>query len=144
MHGNRTLTTIQSLWHPSMIYKALINAGRGIRRERIRPTRRDSHHCSFNRVIRHRTFVPGAIFADFSMARQAGLRVTGYCSTNATSRIACSLLEPSHTRTVSPSGEVFSRRFLGPAMRFMSQRRGKPFRFMTCKETMSWLVVIRT
>ena len=43
MHGNRTLTTIQSLWHPSMIYKALINAGRGIRRERIRPTRRDSH-----------------------------------------------------------------------------------------------------
>jgi hypothetical protein len=34
-------------------------------------------HCSFNRVIRHRTFVPGAIFADFSMARQAGLRVTG-------------------------------------------------------------------
>ena len=26
-----------------MIYKALINAGRGIRRERIRPTRRDSH-----------------------------------------------------------------------------------------------------
>ena len=43
MHGNRTLTTIQSLWHPSMIYKALINTGRGIRRERIRPTRRDSH-----------------------------------------------------------------------------------------------------
>ena len=43
MHGNRTLTTIQSLWHPSMIHKALINAGRGIRRERIRPTRRDSH-----------------------------------------------------------------------------------------------------
>ena len=43
MHGNRTLTTIQSLWHPSMIYKALINPGRGIRRERIRPTRRDSH-----------------------------------------------------------------------------------------------------
>ena len=43
MHGNRTLTTIQSLWHPSMIYEALINAGRGIRRERIRPTRRDSH-----------------------------------------------------------------------------------------------------
>jgi hypothetical protein len=26
-----------------MIYKAVINAGRGIRRERIRPTRRDSH-----------------------------------------------------------------------------------------------------
>ena len=26
-----------------MIYEALINAGRGIRRERIRPTRRDSH-----------------------------------------------------------------------------------------------------
>ena len=26
-----------------MIYNALINAGRGIRRERIRPTRRDSH-----------------------------------------------------------------------------------------------------
>ena len=26
-----------------MIYKALINAGRGIRRERIRPTQRDSH-----------------------------------------------------------------------------------------------------
>ena len=101
-------------------------------------------HCSFNRVIRHRTFVPGAIFADFSMARQAGLRVTGYGSTNATSRIACSLLEPSHTRTASPSGEVFSRRFLAPAMRLMSQRRGKPFRFMTCKETMSWLVVIRT
>ena len=43
LHGNRTLTTIQSLWHPSMIYEALINAGRGIRRERIRPTRRDSH-----------------------------------------------------------------------------------------------------
>ena len=101
-------------------------------------------HCSFNRVIRHRTFVPGAIFADFSMARQAGLRVTGYGSTNATSRIACSLLEPSHTRTASPSGEVFSRRFSAPAMRLMSQRRGKPFRFMTCKETMSWLVVIRT
>ena len=101
-------------------------------------------HCSFNRVIRPRTFVPGAIFADFSMARQAGLRVTGYGSTNATSRIACSLLEPSHTRTASPSGEVFSRRFLAPAMRLMSQRRGKPFRFMTCKETMSWLVVIRT
>ena len=43
MHGNRTLTTIKSLWHLSMIYKALINTGRGIRRERIRPTRRDSH-----------------------------------------------------------------------------------------------------
>ena len=43
MHGNRTLTAIQSLWHPSMIYKALTNAGRSIQRERIRPTRRDSH-----------------------------------------------------------------------------------------------------
>ena len=43
MHGNRTLTAIQSLWHISMICEALINAGRGIRRERIRPTRRASH-----------------------------------------------------------------------------------------------------
>ena len=30
MHGNRTLTTIQFLWHPSMIYKPLINAGSSI------------------------------------------------------------------------------------------------------------------
>ena len=28
MHGNRTLTTILSLRHPSMIYKALMDAGR--------------------------------------------------------------------------------------------------------------------
>ena len=43
--GNRTLTTILSLGvrHPATIYKALINAGAGIRRERIRPTRQDSH-----------------------------------------------------------------------------------------------------
>ena len=42
-YGIRTLTTILSLWHPYMIYKALINADAGIRRERIRPTRRDYH-----------------------------------------------------------------------------------------------------
>ena len=43
MHGNRTLTTIQSLWHPSMICKALINACWGAKSARIRPMRRDSH-----------------------------------------------------------------------------------------------------
>ena len=43
MHGNITLTTIQSLWHPSMIYRALMNAGWGAKRARIHPTRRDSH-----------------------------------------------------------------------------------------------------
>ena len=84
------------------------------------------------------------IFLRAAMALQAGLRATGWCSTNATRRIACSLLEQSHTRTASPSGEVFNRRFLAPAMRLMSQRRGRPFRFMTYKESMSWLVVIKT
>ena len=57
------------------------------------------------------------------MAWQAGLRVTGWGSTNAIRRIACPLLETSHTRAASPSGEVFtgSRQFLAPAMRPMSQ-----------------------
>ena len=36
MHGNRTLTTIQPLWHPSMIHKSLTHAGSSIRRARIR------------------------------------------------------------------------------------------------------------
>ena len=40
MHGNRTLTTIQSLWHQSMMYKSLINAGWITWRERIRPLQR--------------------------------------------------------------------------------------------------------
>ena len=79
-----------------------------------------------------------------AMAWQAGLRVTGWGSTHVIHRIACPLLEPSHTRTASLSGEVFSRRFLAPAMRPMSQWRGEPFKVMPCKETMSWLVVIRT
>ena len=35
--------SVVSLRHPSMIYKAMINAGASIQRERIRPTRRDSH-----------------------------------------------------------------------------------------------------
>ena len=40
---NCLLSTIQSLWHPSMIYEALINTCWGGKRARIRPTRRDSH-----------------------------------------------------------------------------------------------------
>ena len=43
LYENRTLTTIQSSWHRSMIYKALINAGWEAKRARIRPTQRDSH-----------------------------------------------------------------------------------------------------
>ena len=45
MHGNRILTTILSLRHPSMImiYQALITAGARIRHEHIRTTPRDPH-----------------------------------------------------------------------------------------------------
>ena len=65
---------------------------------------------------------PRRDFSCFFASRDgtAGLRVTGWGSTHALHRTACSLLKPSHTRTVSPSGEVFSRRFLAPAMRPMA------------------------
>ena len=38
------------LWHPSIIYKALINAGASIRRERVRPTRREAAQTSTYRA----------------------------------------------------------------------------------------------
>ena len=47
---NRTLTTIQSLWHPSIIHGALMNTGASIRREHIRPLRREAAPASLYRV----------------------------------------------------------------------------------------------
>ena len=84
-------------------------------------------HCGFNREIRTRAVVPGAVLVAYFVCAfrdgMAGLRVAGWGSAHATCRAAGSPVAPgpSHTRTAPPSGEVSSRRFPVPAMRPMGQ-----------------------